>query len=55
MHGGASTGPRRKRGSARSRRANWKHGRYSAKAKREAKLLHQLLRECREYCRDVLQ
>ena len=38
MHGGASTGPRTKRGLARSRRANWKQGRYSGKARLEAKL-----------------
>jgi hypothetical protein len=53
MHGGASTGPRTGPGLARSRRANSKHGRYSAKAKLEAKLLHKLLRECRERCRDI--
>src|SRR5262252_9440270 len=33
MHGGASTGPRTPAGLARSRRANWKHGRYSAEAR----------------------
>ena len=45
MHGGASTGPRTPEGLARSRRANWKHGRYSEEArelrrklKREAEL-----------------
>jgi hypothetical protein len=53
MHGGTSAGPRTAIGLARSRRAHWKHGRYSAKAKREAKLLHQLLRECREQCREM--
>jgi hypothetical protein len=42
MHGGASTGPRTSAGLARSRQANSKHGRYSAKAKLDAKLLHQL-------------
>src|ERR1700704_6387790 len=30
MHSGASAGPRTAEGLARSRRANWKHGRYSA-------------------------
>jgi len=34
-------------------RANSKNGRYSAKAKLEAKLFHQLLRGCRERCRDI--
>jgi hypothetical protein len=33
MHGGASTGPRTPEGLARSRRANWKHGRYSEEAR----------------------
>jgi hypothetical protein len=47
MHGGTSTGPRTEAGLARSRRANWKHGQYSAKTKQEAKLLHQFLREGR--------
>jgi hypothetical protein len=32
MHGGASTGPRTPEGLERSRKANWKHGRYSAEA-----------------------
>jgi hypothetical protein len=33
FHGGASTGPRTPEGLARSKRARWKHGRYSAAAK----------------------
>src|SRR5271157_511534 len=53
MHGGASTGPRTSASLAHSARANWKHGRYSAKAKREARLLRQFLRECKEQCRTV--
>jgi hypothetical protein len=53
MHGGASTGPRTEAGLARSALANWKHGRYSAKAKGEAKLLRQFLRECKEQWRAV--
>src|ERR1017187_9017507 len=53
MHGGTSTGPRTKRGLARSKRANWKHGLYSAKAKMEAKLLRRFLLECREQCSDI--
>jgi hypothetical protein len=32
MHGGVSIGPRLPDGLDRSRRANWKHGRYSAEA-----------------------
>ena len=34
MHGGKSTGPRTPEGLERSRRSNWKHGYYSAEAKR---------------------
>jgi hypothetical protein len=34
MHGGPSTGPRTPAGLERSRRSNWKHGYYSAEAKR---------------------
>jgi hypothetical protein len=32
MHGGCSTGPKTPEGLERSTKANWKHGRYSAKA-----------------------
>ena len=39
LHGGLSTGPRTPEGLARSRRARWKHGRYSAEAKREYRRL----------------
>ena len=39
LHGGLSTGPRTAEGLARSRRARWKHGRYSAEAKREYRRL----------------
>jgi hypothetical protein len=35
VHGGKSTGPRTPEGLERSKRANWKHGRYSAEAKQE--------------------
>lgn len=35
LHGGKSTGPITCEGLERSRRANWRHGHYSAKAKRE--------------------
>lgn len=33
MHGGMSTGPRTPEGLERSRKANWKHGKYSQQAK----------------------
>jgi hypothetical protein len=47
MHGGASTGPRTPEGLARSRRANWKHGRYSE----EARALRRTLQEQAELAR----
>src|SRR5260370_41726440 len=53
MHGGASTGPRTRAGLARSRRANWKYGLYSAEAKLEAKQLRQLVRACTKQGRDI--
>lgn len=49
MHGGCSTGPRTPEGLERCRRANWKHGRYSASAKAERKALRaqrRWLRQC---------
>jgi len=55
MHGGASTGPRTGAGLARSRRANWKYGLYSSEAKLAAKRLQQLLRECRQQCREITE
>ena len=39
LHGGLSTGPRTSEGLARSRRARWKHGRYSVEAQRERRRL----------------
>ena len=48
MHGGASTGPRTAEGLARSRRARWKHGLYSAEARAQQKLVLDLLRQSRE-------
>jgi hypothetical protein len=48
MHGGMSTGPRTLEGLAPSRRANWKHGRYSAEAiaeRREARAAIQVIRK----------
>ena len=48
MHGGASTGPRTSEGLSRSKRANWKSGLYSAKAKAAARFLRGFLRECRD-------
>jgi hypothetical protein len=48
MHGGLSTGPRTAAGLARSKQANWKHGRYSAEARLEMAHFRELMRECRE-------
>ena len=48
MHGGASTGPRTPAGLARSRRANWKHGNYSAEAKASIREVRKLLRTCKD-------
>ena len=39
VHGGKSTGPRTPEGLERSRRARWKHGRYSREAKTERQRL----------------
>ncbi|SRR5579864_8006141 len=44
MRGGASTGPRTPEGLERCRRANWKHGKYSAERKADH-------RKIREFCR----
>ncbi len=48
MHGGLATGPRTPEGLAHSRRARWKHGRFSAEARQEMAHFRQLLRECKE-------
>ena len=48
MHGGLSTGPRTAAGLVRSKRANWKHGRFSAEAWQEMAHYRELLRECKE-------
>lgn len=45
MHGGGSTGPRTPEGLARSRRARWKHGLYSAAEQAERQRARQLLRD----------
>jgi len=45
MHGGCSTGPRTPEGLVRSKKANWKHGRFSTEAIKERYYLKQLLRE----------
>lgn len=53
MHGGRATGPRTEAGLARSKRARWTHGRFSAEARKEAAYLRELLRECKEIAHDL--
>jgi hypothetical protein len=48
LHGGKSTGPRTPEGIARSKRANWIHGFYSAKEKAERASTRRFLKECHE-------
>jgi hypothetical protein len=49
LHGGKSTGPRTAEGLARTRRANWKHGHYSAEARAERAKARASLRELRHW------
>ncbi len=49
MHGGASTGPRTAEGLARSRRARWEHGLYSAEALAEQKRERELMIQSRKF------
>ena len=53
MHGGASSGPRTVEGVARSRRARWKHGLYSAESLAEQKLARELLTQSRELLKQM--
>jgi hypothetical protein len=53
MHGGASTGPRTAEGLARSRRARWKHGLYSAQTRAMQKISRDLLRQSRDLLNDL--
>lgn len=53
MHGGKSTGPRTPEGLERSRKANFKHGFYSAELLEERKFIRQLLRNSRETLEQV--
>jgi hypothetical protein len=56
LHGGKSTGPTTPEGLERSRKANWRHGHYSAKAKQERvkariemSTLREMLKQLRTY------
>ena len=53
MHGGKSTGPRTPEGLERSRKANFKHGYYSAELLAERKFIGQLFHESRETLEQV--
>jgi len=53
MHGGASTGPRTSEGLARTRRARWKHGLYSAEARAEQKRVRERLTHSRELLKQM--
>jgi len=53
MHGGKSTGPRTPEGLERSRKANWKHGLYSAESVAARRYMSQLLRDSREMIEHV--
>ena len=52
-HGGLSTGPKTAEGLERSRKANWKNGRYSQEAKRERKILKDFLQKCRKTIKEI--
>jgi hypothetical protein len=53
MHSGTSTGPRTAKGLARSRRARWKHGLYSAEALAEQRRVGELLIQSRELLKQM--
>ena len=53
LHGGKSTGPKTQEGLERSRKANWKHGFYSAEAKEERRTIRRFLRECKNFIKEI--
>jgi hypothetical protein len=53
MHVGVSTGPCTAEGLARSRRARWKHGLYSAEARAEQERVRELLIQSRELLKQM--
>ena len=53
MHGGKSTGPRTQEGLEGSRKANWKHGYYSAESVALRRYTNWLLRESRAIIESV--
>jgi hypothetical protein len=48
MHGGKSTGAKTINGKLRAQTANWRHGYYSVKAKRERSKIHKLIAQCND-------
>jgi len=53
LHGGLSTGPKTPEGLARSRKANWKHGRYSEDAVSKRRTTRELIRQMQELLGNV--
>ena len=53
MHGGKSTGPKTPEGLERSRKANWKHGRYSKEAIEERRMFYRILKECKQFLEEI--
>jgi len=53
LHGGKSTGPRTPEGKERSRKANWKTGYYSKEEKEQRRRFSQLMRDCKEFLKEI--
>jgi hypothetical protein len=49
LHGGLSTGPKTPEGKERARRANLKHGRFTAEAIRERREVRAVLRQAKKF------
>lgn len=54
MHGGKSTGPRTPEGLERSKKANWKHGDYSAESIALRRYISRLRRESQDIIENVI-
>lgn len=54
MHGGCSTGPKTKDGLERSKKANWKHGRYSSEAISQRRYLNQMIKNCKDLMSEMV-
>jgi hypothetical protein len=53
IHGGKSTGPKTQEGLERSKRANWKHGNYSAEMIANRKHINNLFKEARKLLTEI--